>query len=83
MLGGTSKELGNAFLRFTVGEKICEMRKARGRTCEELAEFVGVSSREMNEYEMGRSSVSIESLVRISQYLDVVPQDIFNGIHPE
>jgi len=80
MLGGASLDLSNAYLRVAVGRKIFESRKAKQRTRREVAKFVGVSRQEMDEYEKGRSGVSVETLLRILRFLDIPPQDFFASI---
>lgn len=60
-----------------VGEKIRELRKARGLTLEQLAQLSGLSRSFISEAERGFSSMTLTSLKRIAEALGVTLADFF------
>lgn len=60
-----------------IGERIRQFRKAKGLTQEELAEKAGVNASYMGTVERGDRNISIETLEKIMQGLDVSPTDFF------
>lgn len=64
-----------------LGERIRELRKAKGLTQEQLAELVGVEPRHISRVEGGYSSPSIERLARIAEILDVPIKELFDYMH--
>ncbi len=68
-------------IRQLLGERIRELRKAKGLTQEQLAELVGVEPRHISRVEGGYNSPSIERLARIAEVLGVPIQELFNFMH--
>lgn len=68
-------------IRKLLGERIRELRKAKGLTQEQLAELVGVEPRHISRVEGGYNSPSIERLARIAEVLEVPIQELFNFMH--
>lgn len=64
-----------------LGERIRELRKAKGLTQEQLAELVGVEPRHISRVEGGYSSPSIERLARIAEILEVPIKELFDYKH--
>ena len=60
-------------------EKLQELRKSRGLTQEELAEYLYVSRTTISKWESGRGYPSIDSLKEISQYFSVSIDDLLSG----
>jgi len=68
-------------IRKLLGERIRELRKAKGYTQEQLAELVGVEPRHISRVEGGYSSPSIDRLARVSEVLGVPIKDLFDFMH--
>lgn len=68
-------------IRKLLGERIKELRKAKGLTQEQLAELVSVEPRHISRVEGGYNSPSIERLALISEVLSVPIQELFNFMH--
>ena len=64
-----------------LGERIRELRKNRGLTQEQLAEFVEVEQKHVSRLELGKSYPTIERLEKIAVALNVTLQDFFDFIH--
>jgi len=54
-----------------IGQLIREIRKSRYMTQMKLADLVGVSYQQIQKYEKGASSISVDRLKQISKALDV------------
>ncbi|MDJ0628811.1 MAG: helix-turn-helix transcriptional regulator [Rhodobacter sp.] len=80
MLGGTTVELGDAYLRFSTGKGLGEIRTMRGKNIHSLAETVNISSELMKDYEKGQASLPIETLMRLLRCLDVIALDFFRDV---
>ena len=52
-------------------------RRVRGRSMQELADFLGVSLSAVSKIEKGYRRIDQEQLVRIAEFLDCPLQDIF------
>ena len=63
--------------RKELGNRIREIRKIKGLTQEELGEMANLSYKYVGELERGKVNVSLDSLVRISQALDIHIGDLF------
>lgn len=61
-----------------MGQKIKMARKEKGFTQEHLAELVGISNRTLNLMEKGKSGMSIETLIKFCNTLDVSPNYILS-----
>jgi len=61
------------------GEKLQELRKAKGLTQEELAEGLYVSRTAVSKWESGRGYPSIDSLKEISAYFSVSIDELLSG----
>jgi len=68
-------------IRKLLGERIRELRKAKGYTQEQLAELVGVEPRHISRVEGGYSSPSIDRLAKVSEVLGVPIKDLFDFMH--
>ncbi|MDD2338532.1 MAG: helix-turn-helix transcriptional regulator [Geobacteraceae bacterium] len=69
----TTKEL--------LGERIRELRKVRGFTQEQLAEYIEVEQKHVSRLELGKSFPTIERLEKIADALNVPIRDFFDYIH--
>lgn len=56
-------------------------RRMRGRSMQELADFLGVSLSAISKIEKGYRRIDQEQLVRIAEFLDCPLQDIFVNEH--
>jgi len=63
--------------RKELGKRIREIRKIKGFTQEELGEMANLSYKFIGELERGKVNVSLDSLVRISQALEIDIGDLF------
>ena len=55
----------------TIGEKIREIRKARGLTQKELGEKAGIAEPTIRRYELGKLNPKIETVKKIADALGV------------
>lgn len=62
-----------------VGEQLKRIRKEKKMTLKEVAEGAGVSISFLSQVERGKSSVTLESLRKIAEVLDVNPSIFFSG----
>lgn len=62
-----------------IGSRLKELRKQQKMTLKELAEGAGVSISFLSQVERGKSSVTLESLRKISEVLGVNPSVFFAG----
>ena len=60
-------------------EKLCELRKNKGLTQEELAEALYVSRTAISKWESGRGYPSIDSLKEISKFFSVSIDELLSG----
>lgn len=60
-----------------VGRRLRELRRQRDLTQEALAEKLGMLAPNYARIEQGRVNVTIDTLVRIANALDVGPGDLF------
>lgn len=66
-----------------LGERIRETRKEKGLTQLELAEKVKISPTYMSEIELGKSNFGVETLIRISEELQVSTDWLIRAAVPE
>ena len=64
-------------LMYKLGEKIRTLRKVAGLTQEQLAEAANVSTNFIGYVERGQRALSIKTLERIAQALNVTPKHMF------
>lgn len=67
----------NKAIRKRLGEKIRQLRKIRELTQEQLGEKAGISYKFIGEVERGTVNPSLDSLIAISQALDVNVKELF------
>jgi transcriptional regulator with XRE-family HTH domain len=67
----------NIELKSKIGEKIREVRRLKGISQTELAEKVGLSYQQIQKYEKGKSSISVERLFQIAYALNVSIKTFF------
>lgn len=63
----------------SIGEKLKKLRKEQKRTLKNLAEETGFSISFLSQVERGKSNVTLESLKKISDALDVNPSIFFSS----
>ena len=61
------------------GEKLCELRKCKGLTQEELAKDLYVSRTAISKWESGRGYPSIDSIKEISKYFSISIDELLSG----
>jgi HTH-type transcriptional regulator/antitoxin HipB len=54
-----------------VGQKIREARKAKGLTQKELADKISLSVGTVNQYEVGKQNLTIETIQKVANALGV------------
>lgn len=59
-----------------IGMRIQRLRKARGFTQEQLSEMLDCSPNYVSQLERGLKSMSLETLIQLSNVLDVSPEEI-------
>ena len=65
-------------LRTAFGENLKEIRKLKGLTQEKLAEMLGMSPRQMSRLESGENFPSVETLEKLSLYLEIDLKTLFD-----
>ncbi len=63
----------------SIGQKIVQIRKDKGYSQEDLAGFVDMDRSYLSEIENGQKNLSVMMLIRISNALDVKPEDILRS----
>lgn len=63
------------------GEKLKRLRKNKNLTQEQLAEMIGIDSRNLSRIEVGSSFVKAETLSKILKTLDVTTEQLFSNDH--
>lgn len=66
------------YLKQLVGEKIKELRKNKGLTQEELSEKAQIKYTYLGDVERGVRNISLESLEKIMNALEIRPGDLFD-----
>ena len=65
-----------------IGKRICQARKAKQLTQEDLSDLSGLSVSAISRIETGRNSTSLKTLVQLSDILDVslnyLPYDLLS-----
>ena len=59
-----------------IGQRIREVRAARGMTQEKLAELIHLTRTSLVNIEQGRQRLMLHSLVKIAEVLDVEPAEL-------
>ena len=65
-------------LKTAFGENLKYIRKSKGYTQEKLAEFLGISHRQLSRIESGDNFPSVETLEKISLYLETDLKTLFD-----
>lgn len=60
-----------------LGQRIRELRKAKGLTQEQLAEKIGIGTSNISYIETGKFAPSIESFEKIVEALEVAPYELY------
>jgi transcriptional regulator with XRE-family HTH domain len=63
-----------------LGDRIRELRLARGWTEEQLGAHAGVTTLDVSHVETGEPDVSVSTLEKLAAALDVSPAELFSGI---
>lgn len=62
-----------------IGKRICNLRRDKNITQEQLAELVNLSVTQINKLENGKSRLSLDSLVNIATVLEASTDEILFG----
>lgn len=65
-------------LKLIIGEKIRDQRKIKGFTQKELSKKANVQHTYLGDVERGTRNISLESLEKILEALDIAPSDLFD-----
>jgi transcriptional regulator with XRE-family HTH domain len=65
-----------------VGERIRNLRKEKGWSQEELAYRASINRTYMGEIERGESSITVDSLEKITNALSITIEDLFKHLQP-
>jgi transcriptional regulator with XRE-family HTH domain len=66
-------------IRQTVADRLRTLRKAAGKTQEQLAEEAGVGPEHLSKIETARRLPSLETLISLAEALGVGPADLIGG----
>ncbi|KMW60251.1 Transcriptional regulator [Candidatus Rhodobacter oscarellae] len=80
MLGGTPEAIGDAYLRYSIGKRLCEVRTARGQTVQDLAQASSVPADSIRGYENGQLGLPADVMVRLLRGLGVLAPTFLEGI---
>ena len=64
---------------FTIGNKLCLIRKNMGMTQAEVAEAAGICDRTYADIERGTVNMRVETLLRICKVLKITPNEILTS----
>lgn len=64
-----------------LGNRIREIRKAKGLTQEQLAELVDIEQKHVSRIELGKNAPTVDRLDQLSKVLNVPLRDFFDFIH--
>jgi transcriptional regulator with XRE-family HTH domain len=64
-------------LRFRFGRRLRQIRRQKDLTQEQLAEAVGISVEFLSNMERGINAPSFETLEKLTQVLQVPPEELF------
>ncbi|MCY9657119.1 helix-turn-helix transcriptional regulator [Paenibacillus chondroitinus] len=65
-------------LRVVIGEKIRDYRKTKGLTQTELGNLANMKQTYLGDVERGTRNISLESLEKIMEALEIEPSDLFD-----
>lgn len=71
-------------LRNTIGTKIREARKSKDLTQTDIADRIGITYQQVQKYESGKSSITIQRAMEIAEAIDIpvtsiMPDDFGTG----
>ncbi len=66
-----------------IGARIKDIRNRKGFTQEELAEKIDINSKYLSSIERGKENPTLNTLIKLSESLDVNLNDIFHQIEIE
>lgn len=66
-----------------IGARIKDIRNRKGFTQEELAEKININSKYLSSIERGKENPTLNTLIKLSESLDVNLNDIFHQIEIE
>lgn len=70
----------NIYVRRTVGANVARLREERGVSQAALARMVEVNRPFVNQFEGGKTNISIDYLVKLADGLDVPMAEFFSGL---
>ena len=69
-------------MAYCLGAQIRCFRRARGLSCEKLAELCDLSAKGLNNIELGKSDPKFHTVEKIVNALDISFDDLLNENHP-
>lgn len=80
---GTSPDTetdGAALINRKIGERLLDLRQARGLTLAMVATRLGITYQQVQKYERGNSSLSVHRLYEFAQVYEVAPAEFFRDL---
>lgn len=74
------KSKGNSYILKTIGNNVKKIRLSRGITQEQMAERLNRSINFVSLIELGKSGMSVETIVDICNILNVSSESLFKGL---
>lgn len=72
-----NSELFDEFLT-KFGQKVREERESKGYTLDDLEFYTTIDSSDINKIELGQRNITLRSLLKISQGLNIHPKELFD-----
>lgn len=72
--------MGQKPIDVIVGERLAALRTARGVSLDQLGSVLGISGREVADYEAGATRIPPAHIVAISRYFQVTLQSLFPSL---
>lgn len=71
---------GVTLINRKIGERLLELRQARGLTLVAVAKRLGISYQQVQKYERGNSSLPVHRLHEFAQVYEVAPAEFFRDL---
>lgn len=68
----------NADLQKLLGKRISELRSKNNQTQQDIEFLTGIDSAEVSKYESGKRNLTLKTLMKFANALQVHPKELFN-----